>query len=101
VNFPWIEYRHRVAGELPSVPPRARTGVYWVHEAGELAALTGRGGPRPSVREALRPWVNPHVHAVADRRDLRPLLRGLKALVAHRARPRQVVTAPPPTPPAG
>ena len=76
LNFPWISYRHRVAGERPAAV-RSRTGLYWIDETEDVpqsARRAGRDG-RP-LRELLRPWARDHVFAVYDPEDRAPLLVG-------------------------
>jgi D-aspartate ligase len=72
VNFPWISYRHLVAGERPG-PVRPRTGLYWVDEWLDLAFGSREAAGDPRLWRALvRPWAREHVHSVFDRRDPRP-----------------------------
>ncbi len=72
LNFPWIAYRHIVAGEIPE-PVRARSGLYWIDEWLELAFNRSRAGRDSDTwRQILRPWVRDHVFAVFDRSDPGP-----------------------------
>jgi len=71
VNFPFIEYEHRMNGvRLPSVA--ARTGVYWINLEWDLrqAARLALRGELP--RTYFRPYVRPHVYDVLDWRDPGP-----------------------------
>jgi len=72
LNFPWIAYRHIVAGELPE-PVSARTGLYWIDEWLELAFNRSQAGRDSDTwRQILRPWAREHVFAVFDRSDPGP-----------------------------
>jgi predicted ATP-grasp superfamily ATP-dependent carboligase len=76
LNFPWISYRHLVAGERPPAM-HARTGLYWIDETQDIPFTATRAGrdSRP-LRELLRPWVREHVFAVYDSNDRAPLVTG-------------------------
>ncbi len=77
VNFPWIEFRHRTAGERPG-PVRAREGLYWIDEMQELRyAITAAGRDGAGLRDLARPWLRDHVFAVFDPRDPAPFAREL------------------------
>ena len=72
MNFPWISYRHLVAGERPG-PIRPRTGLYWNDEWLELSFNRSRAGRDGETgRQILRPWVREHVFSVFDPTDPGP-----------------------------
>jgi predicted ATP-grasp superfamily ATP-dependent carboligase len=95
VNFPWLQYRHLVHGELPEQPPHAR-GVYWVDVTRDLRHLADYlGRPDYSVRRFLRPYLSSHVFAVASPSDPLPAaVRALHTLGGLRARVRRSVGSP-------
>jgi D-aspartate ligase len=72
VNFPLLQYRHLVHGELPS-QPQCRQGVYWIDVTRDakdaMSYLRRTGYP---VSRFLRPYLAPHVTAVWDARDPGP-----------------------------
>lgn len=81
INFPWLHYRHLVAGELPAAAPY-RQGVYWVdltRDLGYSAIYLTRERYTPG--EYLRPYLRPHVFAILDWRDLRPFIQRVAYLV--------------------
>jgi D-aspartate ligase len=72
VNFPLLQYRHLVHGELPD-QPQCRQGVYWIdvtRDAKDAMSYLRRAGY--SVGRFLRPYLAPHVTAVWDVRDPGP-----------------------------
>jgi D-aspartate ligase len=96
INFAWLMYRHLVFGERPKAQAY-RSGVYWLEGAKDAYyGAVGIAGGRISLRSFLRPYVGPHVFAIADLRDVRPALkryadylrigarRGLSSLVPSR-----------------
>jgi D-aspartate ligase len=82
VNFPMIEYRHRIRGELPR-QRRQRQGFYWSNNLQDLAfSVRGLRSEGLTLPEYLAPYAHPHCDAILDRRDLRPWL----ARVSHLGR---------------
>lgn len=72
VNFPMIEYRHRIRGELPQ-PLRQREGMYWSNNLQDLGySLRGLRDEGLSLSEYLAPYRRPHCDAILDRHDLGP-----------------------------
>jgi predicted ATP-grasp superfamily ATP-dependent carboligase len=72
VNFPWIQYRHLVDGDLPRVRGQ-RTGLYWIDLVRDLGCDVAYAGREPyRLRDYLRPYLRPHVFAIADLRDPMP-----------------------------
>jgi D-aspartate ligase len=73
VNFPYVMYRHLVAGEVPS-DGSWRSGVYWIDPLSDLTqSVRYAGRERHSAREYLRPYVREHVFGTLARGDLAPL----------------------------
>ncbi|MCD6359903.1 MAG: hypothetical protein J7M38_03495 [Armatimonadetes bacterium] len=73
VNFPWLEYRHLVHGELPPLRRPAASGIYWIDITRD-AAYSARNllRERYSPGRYLAPYFRPHVFAILDRKDPRP-----------------------------
>ena len=72
VNFPVIEYQHRIRGELPR-PRRQHEGIYWVNNLQDLAySLRGWRTEGLSVSAYAAPYLGPHCDAILDWHDLGP-----------------------------
>ncbi|MBO0878455.1 MAG: ATP-grasp domain-containing protein, partial [Pseudonocardia sp.] len=72
INFPWMQYRHLVYGELPE-QPAYRHGLYWIditRDLKEAMSYLRRGDY--TLRRFLRPYFAPHVAAVWDPDDRSP-----------------------------
>ena len=80
VNFPLIEYQHRIQGLRP---PRAvaEAGVYWISLEWDVREARRLISRREIPRNYLRPYVQPHVYDVLDWRDPAPFWRLAKDLV--------------------
>lgn len=75
INFPWIEYRHLGYGELPS-ESSFRQGVYWIDEVSDLInSVKYYKNERFSLKQYLKPYSGPHVFAVFDAKDLKPIAK--------------------------
>lgn len=81
INFPLLEYRHLVAGQVPS-PATYAQGIYWIDSAKDIAAI-GRYRSRGqfSLIDYVRPYLRPHVFATLDIRDPVPFLKRCADLV--------------------
>jgi D-aspartate ligase len=74
INFPWLQYRHLVRGELPS-PSRYRTGIYWISLERDLGySLKYLRKERYSITQYLRPYLRKHVFDVLNWRDPKPFM---------------------------
>jgi predicted ATP-grasp superfamily ATP-dependent carboligase len=77
IDFPWLQYRHLVHGELPA-PAAFAEGVYWIDLLRDVGySLTRFRAERHTLREYLRPYVGPHVYAIPRWGDLGPFAREL------------------------
>jgi D-aspartate ligase len=75
VNFPWLEYRHLLHGELPK-SNGYQTGVYWIDIARDVTFSLRYGRKEQlSLAQFFRPYFKPHVFAIFSWKDLRPFLR--------------------------
>jgi D-aspartate ligase len=73
MNFPLMEYRHRIVGERTAMGPAAE-GVYWISLTADL-----RGVFRELLRKRVsaryfRPYASPHVYDYLDLTDPAPFL---------------------------
>lgn len=75
INFPWLQYKHLVQGELPS-PSDYRTGLYWISlDRDVVYSLKHRNKERYSLMQYIRPYLRPHVFAIFDWKDPRPFVQ--------------------------
>lgn len=82
IDFPLLQYRHLVHGELPEARP-FREGVYWtdaVRDAGY--GLRFLLQERLSPRQQLAPYLGPRCDALVDASDLGPLAARVGRLAA-------------------
>jgi len=81
INFPWLEYRHHICGEVPS-PRDFRKGVYWIDITRDVGySLKYARKERYSIADYLRPYLKPHVFAILDFRDPKPFIRRIMLLL--------------------
>ena len=74
INFPELQYKHLVQGELPSPSPH-QNGLYWI----SLERDVGYGikyvfKERYSFIQYLRPYLRRHVFDILNWRDIKPFL---------------------------
>lgn len=81
INFPWINYKHLICGELP-IPSDYRTGIYWIDDYRDIFySLICFREEHYSISQYLKPYCNPHVFAFFDKRDPKPfILRGISLI---------------------
>ena len=86
VNFPAIEYDHRIRGVVPHVE-RFSTGVYWINFPSDVVqGLRSRKRERYGLRDQLRPYLRPHVFDMLSTTDPRPFAASLRARFERLAR---------------
>jgi predicted ATP-grasp superfamily ATP-dependent carboligase len=75
INFPWVEYHHRLYGHLPQTNGY-RKGLYWIDAAKDLAAIPKyiRRGEF-SLWGQLKPYLRPNVFAVFSFKDPLPFIK--------------------------
>jgi D-aspartate ligase len=74
LNFPWLQYRHLVSGQLPS-SSHYRNGVYWISLDKDIVCnLRYFHRERYSPMQYIRPYLRPHVFDIFDWKDLKPFL---------------------------
>lgn len=83
MNFPLIEYDHRMNGARPG-PLTAETGVYWINLEWDVREAKRLGARREIPRNYLRPYVQSHVFDVLDWRDPAPFAKQAKDLIEAR-----------------
>jgi predicted ATP-grasp superfamily ATP-dependent carboligase len=75
INFPWIEYMHRVYGQKPPSLPY-REGVYWIDEFRDCVhSIKYFGREGCSLRGYFLPYFRENVFAVYDPLDPKPFLK--------------------------
>jgi len=75
INFPWLQYKHLVQGELPS-PSDYRTGIYWISLDRDLVySAKYRKKERYPLIQYIRPYLRPHIFAIFDWKDPKPFLQ--------------------------
>jgi predicted ATP-grasp superfamily ATP-dependent carboligase len=73
INFPAMAYRHLVLGEVPS-PMDAPEGIHWIDGTKDIVYGVPELFRHPTgIRAFVEPYRRPHVFAVLDRHDPRPL----------------------------
>ncbi|HEY6159500.1 MAG TPA: hypothetical protein VIV88_18800 [Gemmatimonadales bacterium] len=96
IDFPWLQYRHLVHGELPA-PARFEEGVYWIDLLRDVGySVTRRRAERYPLRDYLRPYGRRHVFAIPAWRDPAPFVwecRGLLARLRGKRRKRPAAAA--------
>ena len=79
VNFPAIEYEHRMRGLQPRVE-RFSTGVYWINFPSDVVqGIKSRKRERYALRDQLRPYMRPHVFDALSATDPRPFAVSMRA----------------------
>ncbi len=75
INFPLIEYKHRVMGEIISTNGY-KDGIYWIDSAKDiLASIQYRKKAQFSMMQYLKPYFKPHKFAVLDIKDPMPFIK--------------------------
>lgn len=75
INFPWIEYQHRLTGQTTQTNGY-RQGLYWIDMTRDMAAM-GKYIKRGefSVMGHLKPYLKPKVFAVLSLKDPIPFIK--------------------------
>ncbi len=74
VNFPYLQYRHLVEGELPAAHG-FETGVYWIDLIRDMACNIKDSRVEPyRLADYVLPYRKPHVFAIWDRHDPKPFV---------------------------
>ncbi len=75
INFPWLQYKHLTDNEAP-VAKSFKCGIYWIDITRDVGySLRFLTQERYSLKQYLRPYINPHVFAIFDLKDIKPFLR--------------------------
>lgn len=81
LNFPWIEYCHRVQGEVPE-QHSYRTDVFWIDEAKDIFQfLTSKAIHSQGLGLFCKPYGKEHVFSVLDYDDFSPICKRLSNLL--------------------
>jgi predicted ATP-grasp superfamily ATP-dependent carboligase len=75
INFPWIEYQHRLFGRVPHADGY-RKGVYWIDMTRDMSAM-GKYIKRGefSLAGQLKPYLSANVFAVLSFKDPVPFIK--------------------------
>jgi predicted ATP-grasp superfamily ATP-dependent carboligase len=80
INFPWIQYKHMIQGELPSARDY-QSGVFWIDITRDVSySIMKLGKEKGKQISCLQPYRSPHVFAVLDLKDPRPFFQRFKDL---------------------
>jgi hypothetical protein len=75
INFPWLQYKHLVYGELPSAC-EYQTGIYWIDLFRDISySLKYFRKEGYSLSQYVQPYRSPHVFAILDKQDPKPFIR--------------------------
>ena len=75
LNFPWLQYRHMVQGELPFSSPY-RKGIYWISLDRDISSSYAYlRKEKYSITQYLKPYLHPHIFDTLDWRDPKPFVR--------------------------
>jgi D-aspartate ligase len=75
INFPLIEYEHKVHGKIPSAI-NYKEGIYWIDEAKDFSAgIRYKNKAKYSLIHYLKPYFKPHIFAVMDIKDPMPFAK--------------------------
>jgi D-aspartate ligase len=74
VDFPWIEYQHRVHGRLPDPLDGFEEGRYWIDLVRDVGtSWTERRTEPYGLADYLRPYRGPRAYAHWSARDPLPM----------------------------
>ena len=75
INFPWIEYQHRLNGHIPQTNGYQKN-VYWIDMTRDLATMGKyiKQG-KFSLRGQLKPYLSPNVFATLSFKDPLPFIK--------------------------
>ncbi|HEY9639418.1 MAG TPA: hypothetical protein V6C57_02985 [Coleofasciculaceae cyanobacterium] len=75
MNFPWLQYRHMVLGEEPTISSY-KTGIYWVDITRDIwYSVKFYNHEKYTFKQYIQPYLQPHVFAIFDLKDMNPFLR--------------------------
>ena len=81
VNFPFIEYKSHVSGKFPR-QVQSDTEVLWIDEFRDLyQSFASYKEEALGVKKIVDPYLQNHVFAVFDRKDLAPFATRVHGLV--------------------
>ena len=75
INFPWVEYALFFNKDI-ALNPSYKKGVYWIDELRDIIySIRYLQEERYSLKQYIHPYVNPHIFAVLDLKDIKPFLK--------------------------
>lgn len=75
INFPWLQYRHLLHGELPVIGSML-PGVYWIDEFKDaFAVMRCLKNREAKLAHCLQPYLRSNVFSVFDISDVKPFLK--------------------------
>ncbi len=75
IDFPWLQYRHLLYGELPATCLAPRD-IYWIDEFRDaLAVMHCVKNRAATLADCMRPYIKPNIYSVFDIGDVKPFLK--------------------------
>lgn len=75
INFPWLHYHHLIDGIVPK-QTEFREDFFWIDAERDLPVIPQRiFKQKERISQILLPYLKPHVFAVYDSQDLRPIFK--------------------------
>lgn len=72
LNFPWLQYRHLMMGEVPEQQP-FETGIYWIDISRDIGyRILNVAKERYTIGQLFTPYFKQHVFATFDANDPKP-----------------------------
>jgi predicted ATP-grasp superfamily ATP-dependent carboligase len=72
LNFPWLQYRHLMMGEVPEQQP-FETGIYWIDISRDIGyRILNVAKERYTISQLFTPYFKQHVFATFDANDPKP-----------------------------
>jgi len=79
INFPWLEYRHLVYGEIPE-QHSFHEGVFWIDEVKDIVQFLAGAGRKGRLSEFLEPYKRECIFSVFDSNDVLPICKRITNL---------------------
>lgn len=79
LNFPWLEYLHRMYGEIPE-QQSYKNGIYWIDEVKDIAQHLFKRNNN-SMSDFCKPYSSERVFSVLDTQDMYPICKRMSNLI--------------------